>query len=240
MRKYGCIQLGLAVALAGVVGCGEATSEDIASLEAAIGGTGGSGIIFGGAGGVVVDFVNGGAGFKPVQDTTIEAAAPDTWQGDAATCTADGLTRERACLMSFNITSIPFNATVLEASLFLTILDRSNRWYELTALKRGWSGTLATTWNKALLGDPWAIPGAKGATDREPAAFFGILPNAVGRHEYVFDAPAIAQVQRWVSEPPANNRGFVISRADVSDGFIMVSSEGADPYDRPRLRVRYR
>jgi len=232
---------GLGLALATSVGCGAAaTDEDLGIVQAPLEGAGGTVVPSGGSAGsgTVVDFVNGGSS-NPVQDTTIEAAAPDTWQGNALNCIADGQTQERSCLMSFNVTSIPFNATVLGASLFLTILDRSNSHYELTALTRGWSGTSSTTWNKALPGSLWSIPGAKGTTDREASPFLTILPNTLGQREFAFDAVAIARLQRWVSEAPANNRGFVISRPGVSDGVAIASSESASAADRPRLRVRY-
>jgi hypothetical protein len=189
--------------------------------------------------GTPVDFFNGNGSYDGVQDTTIRATDPDAFEGGSTSCIAGGLTNERACLMSFDVTSIPSGAKVLGASLNFKIVDKSTRIYELFELKKAWSGSSGTTWNSALLGTPWATPGAKGSADREATSFGYFTPSALGSMVYWFDSAGLELVQRWVTQGPSVNRGFVIARADVSDGFMMASSESPNVADRPRLRVYY-
>lgn len=228
--------LGLVVACAGTIGCG-AADENTDQLQQGLGGGAGSGGVSLGGTGFSVDFYNGNGSYNGVQDTTIDSG-DDNFLGSSPTCTADGLARERACLMSFNLVGIPYNATVTSASLTFNILDRSTRIYEIFELKQAWSGSLGTTWTKRLLGTPWATPGAKGSTDREATSFAYFTPSALGFMTVPFDSVGVALVQRWVNQP-LSNRGFIIARPDVDNGVIIASSEATTIANRPRLRVMY-
>lgn len=234
--------LGLVLAFVGSIGCGPVDENTDLLQQGLSGGGGGAPIPSGGSGGsgyFTVDLQNGNGSYNGVQDATIDAGDPDTFLGGLPTCTADGLTRERACLMSFNVTGIPYNATVAAAALTINILDRSTRIYEFFELKQAWSGQLGTTWNRRLLSTPWATPGAKGTADREATSFAYFTPSALGPKTVPFDAAGVALVQRWVSQPPGTNYGFVIARPDVDNGVIIASSQSPNIADRPRLRVTY-
>lgn len=232
--------LGLVLVVVGSIGCG-AVGENTDVLEQGLGGSIGVDPTpqpYGGSGGLMITFYNTNDQYNGVQDTTIRAATPNTVDGNSTSCTADGLAAERSCLMSFDVTIIPSNASVQRAELTFTILNKSTRTYELFELKQDWSESRAT-WKTRQLRTSWATPGAKGSADREATSFGYFTPSPLGTKTVAFDAAGVALVQRWVSQGPSANHGFVIARADVDDGVEIASSESPEVGDRPRLQVYY-
>lgn len=183
------------------------------------------------------------------------AGAVDTWMDDARPTTnfnsgseanflrvyADG---HQNTLIRFDVSSIPDNATVLEARLELMITARSNT-NRLVAdayeLRRSWHPSEAT-WLKADASTPWQMSGAAGPDDRSNVPS-GVLDFNAGAGTWV-TADLTQLVQSWVGwvwwPAPANHGVILVGRSGGGVQYTACSSDYLETWRRPRLVVRYR
>ncbi len=185
-----------------------------------------------------VVFQQGVGDYDGMTDTYINAWAPAVNYGSS------GILYLRsndiiAALLHFDLTSIPQDATVQEATLSLYVNYRSNT--NLLAARvygvlRPWVVS-ETTWLSATQDIAWAVPGANGiGSDRSGLPVDGLGFDSVNQW---YTVTVSSLVQTWVADP-ATNRGLII-KADPGDSvqYTLLSSNHANPAYRPFLVVTY-
>ena len=144
----------------------------------------------------------------------------------------------RAALLRFDVSQIPADATVLDASLSMHVSDRTNPnalYVGAYRLMRPWVAGEAT-WISATQRTAWTAPGANGDGDHLSAPEDALAIDASGGW-YTFTVPAL--VQAWVSKP-AQNHGLILQGSPggaVEYKFNSLEAGAADL--RPRLTVHY-
>jgi hypothetical protein len=177
--------------------------------------------------------VGGGpvACFGTVHDLTIDSSDPSAGDVLGPVCWVDG-SPEMSCLLRWDVSAIPSNATVTGAELTVSVVDASLASYSGQRVIRPWSEA-AASWLNAKIATTWATAGAKAATDRSPSTLFTFSGNQGIQHASLNSA-GVAAVQAWVNSS-ANNQGVIISSTDTHRMGIS-SKEGAEA---PLLCVGY-
>ncbi|HOU23466.1 MAG TPA: DNRLRE domain-containing protein [Anaerolineae bacterium] len=176
-------------------------------------------------------------GYAGQRDTDTYIYAPTTNYSSSTTLRV-GTRRSYATLLSYDLSSIPSNATITGATLQL-----------FTA---GWGGVAtnielfrvlrtadpaSATWNQSISGQNWESPGCNGATHRGSAPEATVLTGGLYQWTYV---NLTYLVQDWVSGNLANNgvwiRGAGASSPDI---IYFASAEHPNADWRPRLTVSY-
>lgn len=146
-----------------------------------------------------------------------------------------------ASLLRFDVSSIPTNATVLNATLQLYTTGQSNSAWMCArpyAVLRPWLDSQAT-WNRATSSDLWASPGCNGlGTDREAAGAEEVWLK-YSNTWYSFDVTDM--VQAWVLDPD-NNSGLVMkSTCNMAESveYRMAAANHSNAGARPKLIVEY-
>lgn len=178
--------------------------------------------------------------YTSVSDTFLSAYRPNTPWGadDGLRISGRGNGTERG-LIRFDLQGyIPANAQVLSARLSLFAWSRRTLYgMRVSAFEvmRPWDVTVAT-WNRSSLGETWAAAGCdEVGSDRHSdpvASRFVYFTNQF----YEWDVTAL--VQRWATEPAANNGILLIGHA-VDQEVRFRSSEWRVPEQRPKLIVIY-
>jgi len=196
---------------------------------------------------ITVTFQYGLNGYTGVHDATISnygdsgvnyGIDPGLW----LRWQRSSLTSVRSALLRFDVSSIPSQATVLQARLYLYATVNTNP-AELDALifrvLRPWQ-EMETTWLQAQAGTPWAAPGANGAgADRAVQPTDRITLTT--RFTWV-SADVTSLTQYWVSNP-GQNYGLLLQPTGTGDSanvqYTIASSQYPDPTLRPILEVTY-
>jgi hypothetical protein len=142
-------------------------------------------------------------------------------------------------LVRFDVSSIPPDARVVDASLRLTRVSRHATAQSFTAraLRVTWSTTSAT-WLSRQPGVVWERAGADGPLDRgsDELLVDGRVPTgAPGRAAFVLSDAGVALLQTWVSTP-ALNAGLWLSGAGTS---TLALAAATDPTTAPELTVQW-
>lgn len=188
------------------------------------------------AGVTTVTLQQGAAGYSGMTDTTIRTSPSTTNYGNSTSILVDG-SPDYSALLRWDLTSIPAGKSVSAVTLTFNITDASSHTYELYALKRAWTETVAT-WVTASAGVKWQTAGASGTNDRETTVLGTISSTTLGTKTFALNAAGIAKVQAWINSP-ATNFGFIIQDYTVSDGLDFTSSEGATVAQRPKITITY-
>ncbi len=189
---------------------------------------------------MTISFVQGVDSYGGARDTFIDVYSPTT-NMEGAQFLAIRPYREdqgRASLVSFDVSRIPANATVLEASLSLHVSDRTNvnaLYVGAYRLLRPWTVT-ETTWISATQRTAWEAPGARGAGDRLGDAADALAIDSVNAW-YTFTISSL--VQMWVSQPQQNLGVILQGSPGGAVEYKVNSSESFREEFRPRLTVRY-
>jgi len=167
-------------------------------------------------------------GLPPSDDTYIDAGKPDAINGAQNTFEVrpdNGA--DRRGLVRFDLSSIPGNAIITSANLYL--YERSNKTGQITYIYRvqtGWSETSAT-WNT-----PWLTPG-------------GDFDNTVAYNNFIPDQKnCLASlditnlVQAWVNGTYANY-GVLLYSTGPNHIISYTSKEDNNVQEHPRLGVSY-
>lgn len=175
-------------------------------------------------------------------DTSISQANPTTNYAAQTTLLVDGdepasSGNDVVMLVSWDISSLPTNATVQSASLVFNVTNSSTQSYGVFEAKRAWSSGQAT-WNQASSGVSWEAPGAAGSTDRGSTQLGTLAPTATGSYTVNLNSAGIGVVQNWVSSP-SSNKGFLIVGGSNSDGVDISSGNATTTTQRPRLNITY-
>lgn len=175
-------------------------------------------------------------------DTYIREASASTNYGAASTLQVDGdepsgAGTDMSILLGWDISTIPTNATVQSATMYLNILNISSGPYFCYGLLRPWE-QLQATWIDALIASAWATAGALGAADRDSLTLCTISAPVTGPLTVNLNVDGIAMVQSWV-DGSAPNHGMVIADSTTSDGADFDSSESANAMNRPKFEIVY-
>jgi hypothetical protein len=170
-------------------------------------------------------------------DTTIKSATPTTTYGNTDLCSVASAP-ETACLLRWDASAIAPTSTVTSASLWLFVNGSNNGpgTLKVHRARKRWS-EFGATWNKYTSVSAWQVPGAKGATDRDPSPLAAFGAPAGGNPVQVsLNAAGVQMVQEWVAGNDVN-AGLMI----VNDGSIGVDfrSSEHEPCSGPRLIVGF-
>lgn len=184
-------------------------------------------------------FRQGEAGYTGCADTRIAEGRPDTNFSEGELIL--GEKGRIATLIRFDVSSIPGNAIILEATLGLYVANYGQRTEPSIAAAyavfRHWQETEAT-WNKATTSDYWGSPGCSSTTSDRSATPLD--------HESLFERgqwhtwSVASAVQDWVQDP-ASNKGLFLQQTNTEVGgeYDIRQSEYGGLEFRPYLLLRY-
>jgi len=183
------------------------------------------------------------AGYNGTRDAYIHQNTPTAVHGLETTLQVDGddppgTGNDINILLSWDTSSIPFDAIVEAAHFELEVTNISTGAYYCYSLLKPWQESQAT-WNLAATGAAWSTAGAAGAADRGGQQLCTVSAGSLGALTVSLTAAGLSQVQSWVNSP-ASNHGLIISSPSTTDGADFHSSESATAAARPRLEVTYR
>jgi len=187
-----------------------------------------------------ITFQQGVDGYIGCSDTRISSESPDVNFGDSELVL--GMRGEVGVLIRFDVSSIPSNALIEEATLSLYVSNVGQRPADAAIcatypITRPWN-EMEATWYKASAFNWWGLPGCNDITsDRSPVPTDQQAIYDFGRW---YDWDVASAVQQWVRNPGAN-RGVLIQQTNVRIGgeYDIRESEYPGPETRPMLLVRY-
>lgn len=184
-----------------------------------------------------VSFQNGANGYNSMVDTSLRSDNKTVNYGPTTTLLIDG-SPDYSALLKWDLSSIPAGKTVTNVTLTFNVVDSSANVYELYALRRDWTETVAT-WNKATSTVNWTTAGASNtSSDRENTILGTISASTTGTKTITLTAAGIAKVQSWINSP-SSNYGFIIQDYANSDGLDINSSEATTVTQRPIITITY-
>ena len=185
----------------------------------------------------------------PVADSTITSTAPDINDGSSVLLTAgvgsDGLSTNRA-LFQFDLSSIPTNATVSNAAVYLVGMTQPGfpTYFGLSVMLTNWSEA-GVTWNSRSLSTPWNAPGGQSGVDFLSYVSAATVLNGPGfTNEFVDnggdpDYGLAHDVQAWLSNP-SQNFGWILAAIDETKaGSVITLNSREAPLNQPVLAVGY-
>ena len=150
--------------------------------------------------------------------------------------------RSARSLIKFDLSSIPANATINSAILYLwtnTDLSSNDRTIHVYRLKVPFNETQAS-WNISATGANWQMAGASGVNDRESTALGSVMilnNEALNLEKQIMLTPS--KIQEMVNGIFAN-RGFVIKAdTELNDRFNYKTSDSSNVNQRPKLVIQY-
>ena len=171
------------------------------------------------------DGVNGYAG---TADTYVASGRATTNYGTVTALRADGsdgAAGRQIALMRWNVASIPTNASIVDASLTLDILNTSTGTFDVYAMTAAWNEAGAN-WNNTL------------PTSNQGILIGSFTPSTLGSHTLTLTGSGLSLIKGWADGTIANNGIMIIDRAST-DGLVISSSEYGTPAARPLLTVTY-
>ncbi|MBM4430023.1 MAG: DNRLRE domain-containing protein [Chloroflexi bacterium] len=181
----------------------------------------------------------GEAGYAGCVDTRISEENPNANFGDGELVL--GMKGRVGTLIRFDVSSIPANALIQEATLGLWVSNYGQRTTPIVCaayqLLRTWE-EMQATWYKATNTDNWGTPGCNHTTTDRSATPLD--------HETIFERDQWytweikAAVQGWV-QAPASNKGVLIQQTnkEVGGEYDIRESEYVGLSVRPYLLVKY-
>jgi hypothetical protein len=197
-------------------------------------------------GGVVtVSFQDGSApdpAYAGGDDTYLSQSSTGSNFGGASKCLVDGddpqgTHRDLACLLRWDLSSIPAGSTVTAASITLNVTNASTGSYSVYQVLEPWLEPEAT-WEVYANALPWGAPGAMGSQDRGTVVLGTIAASKTGLRTFSLDSAGIAVVQSWINSPQTNH-GVIIADGNIRDGADFSSNETTIAENRPKLTVQY-
>jgi hypothetical protein len=186
---------------------------------------------------ITITLQQGSSGYEGSQDTYISQLARDSnYCGEDEILVGHG---ERAALLRFDLSPIPNDATIIEASIQVYATGwrmHPDMFINAYRILRS-TDVCEATWNVAREGNPWALPGCS-----EPASDRGVNPESSlktcgASRWYTFDLTAL--IQEWV-EGSLENNGILLRRSLSDDVMYWFgSAEYGNVHLRPRLIITY-
>lgn len=156
------------------------------------------------------------------------------YETDDETWVATGFTNAANALFEFDVTAIPRNARILDASLSLHHRSGNDSDVPITAhrITRGWQED-SVTWNERRSGRDWDEPGG----DFDPTSVSMTPVGPASGIRYAWDLTPL--VQGWV-DGTYENRGVILRTEEPGTlGERFDTSDHSDPTRRPSLTIRY-
>jgi len=186
-----------------------------------------------------VIFRQGENGYTGCADTRISAENPYSNFGDAELILG-GKGRVNI-VIRFDVSSLPSNAIIHEATLSLKVVNYGQRPSDpvimgIFAVTRAWE-EMEATWYKATNADDWGLPGCNDVySDRSADALDSQAIFELGWYSWDITSAA----QHWVQDH-ASNKGVVIQQTNLEVGgeYDIRESEYNGQYVRPLLTVKY-
>ncbi len=186
---------------------------------------------------VTVEFQDGvepDSGYSGTQDSLLRQTSPNTNYGNQTSLSADliqpdpsnGAFGEVISVISWDISSIPGNATVQSVSVSLNLSNVSSDSYNLHQGQTNWDES-TVTWN--TFGGSSANVGT--------LVLGSIIPGQFGENVINLNSNGINLVQGWINGT-INNNGIVIKEANNNNDGIFVNSSEAGS-GRPKLSITY-
>ena len=180
----------------------------------------------------------------PSGDATITDEFPTTPQGGSTiliTGTSGSGPNNRS-LLRFDLSSVPVNAVVTNASLSLIAVETAptNSWFDLHRVNRQWSES-AVTWNNRLSPvGAWTVAGASAPIDYVSSVTQSNFVADVGPYAFGSSTLMIADVQLWVNNSATNWGWILISELQGKPKTVKkFGSREAVANNQPVLTVQY-
>jgi len=145
-------------------------------------------------------------------------------------------------LIKFDFSSIPSNATISSAMLYLTTttdISSNTRTKRVYRQKRAWTETGAT-WNKYDGTNNWQTAGGFGADDCEQTDIGSVSMGASEANgTEISISLSTSAIREMVSGEFANNGFMVKTDSEVNDAYSFASSSNGTSTRRPKLVVEY-
>lgn len=150
--------------------------------------------------------------------------------------------KKRRAILKFDVSSIPADATIISAEVFMKKIGGTNTSTSLGAylMTSSWvenaggcsGNSLAPNWTQRAAGTNW---GSTGGDFNNTAVS---TTNVASNGNYSWNV--LSAVQNWISNP-SNNRGLMIRTVNegINNEFKFSSSEEGKTADRPYLNVVY-
>jgi hypothetical protein len=172
---------------------------------------------------------------EAVADTYVNADRPDENKGgDGLVKTRPESGEEKHGLVRFDLSSLPSNAVLQSAYLWLTSDNaRSEHEVQVREMRSAWS-ELAATWNSPDGSASWA-GGAFGSADYG-SVVYGVLYPVGDDTQLATDVSGL--VNDWLNGSP--NHGLVMLTTNVDTGDAQwFSRQASTPDLRPQLAIQY-
>jgi len=140
--------------------------------------------------------------------------------------------KEQASLFRWDLTSLPLTGvTVCSAQIAFRIIYPSADAYHVNLLKRDWDPE-QVTWNRATATQAWALPGARGVSDRGD-----LIGDVVSTAPHaVLNIPP-SYVQDWINHPAANH-GIIVSNRTSGALLELASRANGNSAGHPELILK--
>jgi len=192
-----------------------------------------------GNGNLTVELQQGSSGYVGSKTTCLYQ-----YSADSNYCLSSALKvgskQQYATLARFDLSPIPSNATVSEATLQFYAIGWSGADVSIGAYVVTRTTALCqATWNRSQSSTQWRIPGANDASsDRRPGPASALTTSGI-RKWYSFELTPI--VQAWLSGSLANNGMLLRQTASSSQHVVLFVGNGsAEGALRPKLVITYR
>jgi len=192
-----------------------------------------------GGAGTTLTLQQGGNGYAGCEDTHVYLYDANNLDNYTKATFMVGYRQQNAGLMRFDLSPVPYGATVSSATLQL--------------YGTGWSGANISvspyvilrpvvmsqaTWNQAATGNLWALAGCNDtATDRRATAESTVATSGLYKW-YSLDVTGV--VQQWVNGTLPNNGWLLRQSASTNASFNFASADNGTLAQRPKLVVTYR
>jgi len=214
-----------------------------------------------------VDFQDGVSptpSYQGTQDTYLSENNPDVNYGSEHALLIDGSDPspfDKSSLISWDISSIPSNATIDSVNITLDVQNRTDQEYGVYQSLKPWTENGAT-WINYAAGQAWSTAGANlvseildnsGNATTNSNADRGILVDTLSIVDTIsaastgsvyktlvlsLSSSGVDMVQNWVNGNQ-KNYGIIIADTNITNGLDLSSSEATISNSRPKLSVGY-
>jgi hypothetical protein len=179
------------------------------------------------------------SGYSGSEDTYIQQYAPDSNY-----CSQDtfkvGYKQQYAALLHFDLSSIPVDANIVEATLHMHAVGwgGSNMTVDAFRILRS-TNLCQATWNQAEAGNDWGAPGCNDTVSDRGATPESSVTTCDNHVWYDFDLRSL--VQEWADGTLANNGLLLRGASSLSTSmFYFASAQNDNIGLRPKLVMTYR
>jgi uncharacterized repeat protein (TIGR01451 family) len=183
-----------------------------------------------------VTFQQGIHGYAGCEDTRISAENPDQNFGEQELVL--GMKGRANVLIRFDVSSIPANATIVDAALEIWVYNYGQRMGPITAAAyqviRSWE-EMEATWIKAAADDQWEEAGCNDTISDRSGTALG--SDTIYERDRWYSWTITSAVQEWVQDP-VSNMGILLQQTNVEEGGEYDARCSECPM-APRLVVKY-